>query len=336
MKIAVDGMGGDRAPSIVVSGVAEALKELPDIEIILVGHEKKMAYYLDKYKLVNNKRLHLRNAEEVVYMNEPSITPLRNKKNSSIAVAANIVSKGQADALVSAGHTGATVASATVKIRTLPGIDRGAIATVMPAKEGCWILIDAGANTECKPINLAQFAVMGEAYSRFLFGLSKPKVGILSVGNEDEKGNDLTKESFKIISDTKINFAGNVEGHDVFNKVVDVVVCDGFVGNILLKGSESLAMATMHWMKTAFTKHISRKIGALIAAPAFKELKAIGDFEEYGGALLLGLKHPCIIGHGSSSPKAIKNAVKVASESVKFKINEQIINKTKENGLTLK
>ena len=184
--------------------------------------------------------------------------------------------------------------------------------------------MDAGANTDCKAINLAQFAVMGEAYSHFAFGIENARVGLLSVGGEDVKGNDLTKEAFKLLSRMPINFVGNVEGDTIFEGVADVVVCDGFIGNVLLKGSEGLARAVMHWMKDAFGKDPVRKTGAFLAKNAFKDLKAVADAEEFGGAPLLGLKGVCIIGHGSSTPKAIKNAIKVASESLKYGINDLI------------
>lgn len=335
MRIAVDAMGGDYAPSVVIEGVAQALHDFPDIEIILVGHETRISYYVEKYKLQKHPRVKTVHAEEVVEMSEPSTAAIRSKKNSSITVAATLVSKGEADAIVSAGHTGAAVAATKVKVRTLPGIERAAIATVMPATEGRFILVDAGANTDCKPHNLAQFALMGEAYSRLSFGIEKPRIGLLSVGGEDSKGNDLTKETFKILSKMPINFTGNVEGHDVFTRGADVVVCDGFVGNVLLKSSESLAMATVQWLKDAFKKNAFRMTGAILARNAFRDLKAIGDFEEYGGAPLLGLNGVCIIGHGSSSAKAVRNAIKVAADFLKFGINDHIIKRISESGVVI-
>lgn len=335
MKIAVDAMGGDYAPSAVIKGVAAALHDFPDVEIVLVGHLQKLSFYLEKYGISSHSRLSRVHAEEVIEMGEPSTTALRSKRNSSITVAANLVSKGEADAIVSAGHTGAAVAATTVIVKTLPGIERPAIATVMPASEGRFILIDAGANTDCKARNLAQFAVMAEAYSHFAFGLPNPRIGLLSVGEEDVKGNDLTKETFKLLSGMPVNFIGNVEGNDIFSKKADVIVCDGFVGNVLLKASESLAMATISWMKDAFAKNAFRKTGAILARNAFRDLKAIGDFEEYGGAPLLGLKGICIIGHGSSSHKAVKNAIKVAHESIKFGINERIMQRISESGIQI-
>jgi glycerol-3-phosphate acyltransferase PlsX len=295
---------------------------------------KKISHYLEKYSVSGHPRLELVHAEDVVEMKDPSTVALRSKKNSSITFAARLMKEGRVDGIVSAGHTGASVASSTVIVKTLPGIERPAIATVMPAIEGHFVLVDAGANTDCKPLNLAQFAIMGEVYSRLILGTDKPTVGLLSVGGEDSKGNELTKKTFKILDEMPINFVGNVEGNDVFAKKADVVVCDGFVGNVLLKASESMAMATGYWLKDVFAKNPFRKTQAILARNAFKDLKAIGNSEEYGGAPLLGLNGVCIIGHGTSSPKAVKNAVRVAAESIKKKINLRILEKIKESEIT--
>ena len=336
MKIAVDGMGGDDAPEAVVEGVAEAVQMFHGIEISLVGHRDKLVPLMKTYKIHNHSQVKLVHAEETIYMDELSTAAVRSKKNSSITVAATLVSKGEADALVSAGHTGATVAATKVKMRMLPGVDRPAIAIIMPAVQGPFILIDAGANINSKPINLAQFAIMGEAFARLAFSTLRPRIGLLSVGDEDSKGNDLTKETFKLLSDLPVNFIGNVEGNALFDKAADVVVCDGFVGNILLKSTESMANAAMHWMKEAFSKNPLRKTGAILLKNAFRELKAIGDSEDYGGARLLGVNGICIIGHGSSSPKAIRNAIRVAEESVKFGINRHITHDIAEAGVNIK
>lgn len=324
MKIAVDGMGGDFAPSVVVEAIPMALDEYPDVELLLVGHREKLSYYLEKFGIKESSRLKIVHAEEVVEMGEPSTYALRAKKNSSISVCTDLVAQGCADAIASAGHTGAAVAATKVKLRTVPGVDRPALATIMPAIGGKFIFCDAGANTDCTPLNLAQFAVMGGLYSQMYFGLEKPRIGLLSVGGEDVKGNALTKEAFKILSKMPINFIGNVEGHDLFNLGSDVVVCDGFVGNAVLKASESMAHAISHWLKEALSKDAFRKTGALLAQNAFRDLKAISNFEEYGGAPLLGINGVCIIGHGASTPKAVKNAIRVANEFAKFKMPQQI------------
>jgi glycerol-3-phosphate acyltransferase PlsX len=317
-------MGGDYAPAIVLEGLAKALKEHKDIKILLVGHLEKLAYYLEKYKLVNHPQIELIHAEQVVEMKDPSIIALKTKKNSSITVAAKLVKQGKADAILSAGHTGATVAATKILIRTLPGIERPAISAIMPSYGGNFILADAGANTDCKARYLAQFAILGETYSRFTFNIARPRIGLLSIGGEDSKGNDLTKETFKMLSKMPINFIGNIEGTDVFQSVADVVVCDGFVGNVLLKSTEGFAKATFNWMKDVFTQNTLRKTGAILAKNAFKDLKQIGDSEEYGGGLLLGLNAVCIKVHGSGSSKAIYNAIRVLIETNKFKFNEQI------------
>ena len=244
---------------------------------------------------------------------------------------------GRADAIVSAGHTGAAVAATKVRLRTLEGVDRPALATAMPAVGGKNILIDVGANTDCTPMNLAQFAVMGELYAQLTFGLESPRIGLLSVGGEDVKGNDLTKEVFKILSNMPINFVGNVEGHDIFHKsTCDVIVCDGFTGNSILKASEGLARATYHWLKEAFTRNPIRQTGAFLAKEAFRDLKKISDSEEFGGAPLLGIRGVCIIGHGASSPKAIKNAIRLADTYLKHGLTDRIVKRINECGIAVK
>ncbi len=337
MKIAVDAMGGDYAPGVVMQAVSELLQEDRDknIEIVLVGHQEKLSYYIEKYGLKPSPRLEFVHAETVVEMADLSTASIRSKKNSSITVCAGLVAEGRAAGVVSAGHTGAAVAASTVKMRMAKGVDRPCIATVMPRAggKGNWILADAGANTDCNPMNLAQFAVMGEMYAKVALGRENPTIGLLSVGGEDCKGNDLTKEAFKILSKMPINFIGNVEGHDTFTGDCDVVICDGFVGNTVLKSSESLAKATVQWLKEAFTRNAVRKAGALLAKEAFAELKKHGDFEEYGGAPLIGLNGVCIIGHGVSSPKAIKNAIRVAHTFVEQKVPEVVSSRIYECGV---
>lgn len=330
MRIAVDAMGGDFAPAVVIEAVADALREIPDVEILLVGHTEKLAYHLQKERLKESSRLHYVHAEEVVEMGEPSTNAIRSKRHSSITVAAELVAKGQADGVISAGHTGAAVAATKVKLRMAPGVDRPAIAALMPAVGGHFILVDAGANTDCVPLNLAQFAVMGELYAQLIFGIERPRIGLLSVGGEDVKGNALTKETFKILSKMPINFIGNVEGHDLFDRTADVVICDGFTGNVVLKSSESLASAIGTWLKEALTKDAFRQIGALLAKNAFHDLKAISNFEEYGGAPLLGINGVCIIGHGASTPKAVKNAIRVANDFAKHSLPAKITDRIRE------
>jgi glycerol-3-phosphate acyltransferase PlsX len=324
MKIAVDAMGGDYAPSVVIEGITAALYDFPDCELTIVGHLGKIAYYLEKYGLDDHPRIRTVHAEEVVDMGESSATAIRGKRNSSITVCAKLLRDKEVEAIVSAGHTGAAVVSTKVIVKMLPGIVRPAIAAILPAQHGRFVLIDAGANTDCEAFHLGQFAIMGEAYAKYILGVEKPRIGLLSVGGEDIKGNGLTKEAFKLLSGMKINFVGNVEGDTIFENAADVVVCDGFLGNVLLKGSEGLAKAIMHWMKDIFSKNPVRLTGAMLARSAFKELKEIGDAEELGGAPLLGIKGVCVIGHGSSTPKAVRNAIRVASDFVRLGINEKI------------
>lgn len=337
MKIAVDAMGGDYAPGVVIEGVLLALQEIPGLQLVLVGHQEKLSFYLEKAGLSNHPQVELVHAEQVVEMSDHSTDSIRSKKHSSITVCADLVKAGRADAIVSAGHTGAAVAATKVRLRTLEGVDRPALATAMPAVGGKNILIDVGANTDCTPINLAQFAVMGELYAQLTFGLERPRIGLLSVGGEDVKGNDLTKEVFKILSSMPINFVGNVEGHDIFHKsTCDVIVCDGFTGNSILKASEGLARATYHWLKEAFTRNPIRQTGAFLAKEAFRDLKKISDAEEFGGAPLLGIRGVCIIGHGASTPKAIKNAIRLADTYLKHGLTDRIVKRINECGIAIK
>lgn len=329
MKIAVDAMGGDYAPGVVVEGVADALYECPEFEIVLVGHSKKIAYYLEKYGISNHPRLQVVHAETVVEMSEPSTNSIRSKKDSSITVGAKLLKEKSVDAFVTPGHTGATLAATKVLVRTLPGIDRPALAANIPAQKGRFILIDAGANTEVSASNLPEFAIMGSIYAEFLYGVDNPPVGLLSVGGEDSKGNDLTKEAFKMLEVAPINFMGNIEANTVFEGECRVLVTDGFTGNVFLKCSEGLARSVMSWLKLIFTKNVMRLAGAYLNKSAFRELKAYGDADEQGGAPLLGLNGVCIVGHGSSTQLAVKNAIKLAGECLKFGLNQKIEAKIK-------
>ncbi|MBR1966963.1 MAG: phosphate acyltransferase PlsX [Lentisphaeria bacterium] len=327
MRIAVDAMGGDYAPGVVVEGVANALYEYPEIEIILVGHSGKIAYYLEKYGIASHPRLSVVHAPTVVEMSESSATSIRGKKDSSITVGAKLLKSKEADAFVTPGHTGATLAATKVIVRTLPGVNRPALAASMPAYSGRFLLTDAGANVEVTPMNLAEFAVMGSVYCEFLYGLENPAVGLLSVGGEDSKGNDLTKEAFKLLELAPINFVGNVEGNTVFEGACKVLVADGFTGNVFLKTSEGLANSVKYWLNVIYRKNPVRMIMGLFNKRAFKELKENGSSEAQGGALLLGLNGVCIVGHGSSTPRAVLNAIRLAGECIKFGVNDRIVEK---------
>ena len=327
MKIALDAMGGDFAPTSTVTGALEALRKYPDIEIVLVGDQPRIEKELANLGAdsILLKRLSFHHASQVVDMADSAIDAVRRKKDSSISRAVELLADGGAAALVSAGHTGAFVAASKVKLRMLPGIDRPGIATIMPTETNLFLLIDAGANVDSEPKHLLQFGIMGSVYSREVMGRKNPRVGLMSIGSEASKGNELTREAYKALSQAKLNFIGNVEGHDLFNKPVDVVVCDGFVGNVILKTSESLATAIFSWLKRELKKDLVRQAGALLAKEAFYTIRRRTNTEEYGGMPLLGVNGICIKAHGNSSPKAIKNAIRVAREAVTQQVNPLII-----------
>lgn len=325
MRIAVDAMGGDFAPQEIVPGCVEAVRKHAGItRLILVGDHARLRHELEACGSSPDE-IDIHHASEVVGMDEPPALALRRKKDSSIARAVELVKKGAADALFSAGSTGAAVAGAQLRLRTLQGVDRPAIATVLPTQKHNVVLLDAGANAESTDKMLTQFAVMGNVYAREVLGMAKPRVGLLSIGEEDAKGNDLTKQTFKLLQASQLNFIGNVESHDVFEGEVDVVVCDGFTGNVVLKTSEAVAHAMRAWLKTEFTATLRRKIGALMLKPAFASLKRKTDPESIGGAPLLGVNGIVFIGHGSSSRHAVCNAIGVIRDSFQHDINHHII-----------
>jgi len=325
MRISVDAMGGDFAPAEIVKGSVEAAAKLPGIsKVFLVGDSAAIRGVLRQDSPVSEK-IEIYHASEQIDMGEAPAQAVRRKKDSSIGRAVDLVKQGKADAVVSAGNTGAVVVASTLKLRALEGVGRPAIATVMPTQQRPCVLIDAGANIDCGPELLAQFAVMGSVYSRIILGREKPVVGLLSIGGEDSKGNEATREAFRIIDRSSLNFRGNVEGHDLFLGETDVVVCDGFVGNVVLKTSESIAGAIGHWMKKEFVANPIRMTGALLLRGALRTMKRRMDPEMYGGAPLLGVKGVCIITHGASSSRAIFNAIRIASESVHHHMNESII-----------
>jgi len=336
ISIAIDIMGGDNAPSAPIEGAVQALDSLSeDIKLVLVGPEELIEEELAKHGKEDDDRIEIRHADEVIEMDDPASSPIRKKKNSSVSLAAEEVKKGNADALVSAGHTGAAVAATVYKLRTLPGIQRPGIATVFPTPESAFLLIDAGANVGCKPVHLVQYGIMGEIYMREILGVENPRIGLLNVGDEVGKGNDLTKETHDILSGLEgVNFVGNVEGSDLFNDKADVIICDGFVGNVLLKSCESLATAFGRFLKGLLKKNAPRKIGAFLSRGAFQDFKELSDYAEYGGAPLLGLNGGCIIGHGGSSAVAIRNAIRVASESVAYHLNDHIVERIEKLEIT--
>ncbi len=323
MKIAVDAMGGDNAPHAVVAGAVQAAKEF-GVGIILVGIEQVIREELSKHHHAKALPLEIRNATEVVDMLDSPATVFRRKKDSSIRVANELVKSGEAVAVISAGHTGAAMATSLFVLGKLEGIERPAIATIMPTMKGACIILDVGANVDCKPNHLLQFAIMGEVYSKYLLKNLNPRVGLLSIGEEATKGNELTKEAFKLLTETSLNFIGNVEGRDVMSGNADVVVCDGFIGNVVLKISEAVAETIGLMIRENIGDNLIRKLGYFMMRPAFRSLKSRIDYAEYGGAPLIGINGISIISHGRSSDRAIKNAIRVAAELAKSEVNKHL------------
>jgi glycerol-3-phosphate acyltransferase PlsX len=300
----------------------------------VVGIREQVESELSRIGKLGDPRLEVVHAPEVVRMDDSPAAAIRSKRNSSINVAVGLVKKGEAKAVVSAGNTGAVVASTVLKLRTLPGIERPGICTAFPSPNGHFVLLDAGSTVDCKPIHLVHYAVMGDVYQRHVLGIEKPRIGLLNVGDESVKGNDLTKQTFKLLSELDhLNFIGNVEGHDLFTGRVDVVICDGFVGNVVLKTCESLANMLGDILKSSLQKNWMRKLGYLLSRNAYRELRSIADHAEWGGAPLLGVNGVCIIGHGSSCPRAVRNAIRVAGEFVQHQVNDHIVNRVQRLGL---
>ncbi len=322
MKIAVDAMGGDYGPEVVVEGAVAAAREYR-FPVVLVGDKAAVEFQLARLD-VKDLPVTLRHASQVVEMSELPSQALRRKRDSSLRVANELVKEGEAQAVVSAGNTGAAMAIGMFVLGVLPGGDRPAIAVVLPTLTGYTVLIDAGANMDPKPRHLVQFAVMGDVYARDILGVSAPRVGLLSIGLEEGKGNELTREAFKELEVSSLNFIGNVEGRDIYNGNAHVVVTDGFTGNVALKISESLAEMLAAMIKEEFTRDVRSKMGAALAHPAINRFKKRVDYTEKGGAPLLGINGATIICHGASPVKAIKNAVRVAAEWVERNLNEHI------------
>ena len=324
MRIAVDVMGGDHGCGVVIEGVRRALEDNKEITALyLVGDQPRIHAALPA-RGFRDHRVRVIHTSEVVEMEDKPASALRKKRDSSIARAAELVHEGRADALVSLGNTGGIFAAATFKVGRIPGVERGCIATVIPRQGNEFVLLDAGANVECKPIHLAQFAVMGNIYSREVLRHKNPRVGILSIGREDSKGNELTLEAFKLCRRLNLNFIGNVEGHDLFKDHVDVVVCDGFVGNVVLKTCESLAVAMFSMLRRELTQNPKRKLGALLAQNAFQAIRRRMDPEVYGGAPLLGFSGMVFKAHGSARERAVASALQITAEAVQHHVNELI------------
>lgn len=325
MKIALDAMGHDEGPAKLVAGAALALREFPEISrLYLTGDSSTLEAELSKIGCTDG-RIELVHCTQVVEMEDSAIDAVRKKKDSSVSRAVDLVKSGAAEAVVSAGHTGAAVAASTIKLRTLQGIERPGIAATMPTQTNLFVLIDAGANTEPTPTQMLHNAIMGSVYSRHVLGYANPSVGLMSIGTEDEKGNDFTRQSFELLKSSGLNFRGNVEGHDLFGNPVEVVVADGFTGNVVLKTSEALAHAVFAWLKHEIYKSPVYRLGGLLAKPAFKTIRRKTSADEYGGMPLLGVNGVCIIAHGGSSPVAVKNAIRMAADSIRHQVNPHIV-----------
>jgi len=323
MGIALDAMGGDNAPEVTIEGAIETVSEKEDIRVVLVGDERVVSEAL-KSRRYPPDRISIHHASQTVSMDDSISFAIRRKRNSSIRKGIDLVKSGEADAFVSAGHSGVVMATALLVLGTSEGVDRPAIATTMPTLKERFVLIDAGANVDSTPENLLQFAYMGSAYSKHVIGVEKPRVALLSIGEEDVKGNELTKEAFSLLKNTSLNFVGNVEGKDLYQGDVDVVVCDGFTGNIALKISEGLAEAIIKMLKVEIASIATGRLAYLFMKPALKNFKKKTDYAEYGGAPLLGIKGTCIISHGRSSAKAIKNAIKTADLASRLRVDRII------------
>jgi phosphate acyltransferase len=322
--IALDAMGSDKAPRPEVDGALQAARHY-GVRVLLVGREPQIRAELARHTGLSDLPVEIVHASEVVGMGDKAAQAVRSKRDSSIRVGLRLVREGRASGFVTAGNTGAAMATAKMVLGALPGLDRPSLAAVFPTALGtAAILLDVGANVDCKPDNLAQFAVMGEIYCRQMLGIRRPRVGLLSIGEEETKGNELTREAFQLLKLMPLNFIGNVEGRDLYSGKVDVIVADGFVGNVALKTSEGVANLVRYVLKESLRATITRQVGYLLSRSAFAEFKKRFDYSEYGGAPLLGVKGACIITHGSSNANAIKNAIRVTAEFAQRNINAAI------------
>lgn len=335
MKIVIDGMGGDNAPAAVVEGSVRAVNEY-GVDIIITGKESLIEAELSKYKYTKEKIL-IVNAEEIITPNEHPVSAIKKKKDSSLVKALELVKSGEADAIVSAGSTGALMVGARLILGKIKGIDRVALAPAMPGKNGPFMVVDSGANVDCKPKFLLHFALMGKIYCQTVLNISNPSIGLVNIGSEEEKGNELTKSTYKLLKEVDINFIGNVEPRDISSGDVNVVVCDGFVGNTILKMYEGVASNIFSMLKKEILSSFRGKIGGILLKPVFSTFKKNFDYAEYGGSAFLGLKGVCIKAHGSSNGKAFKNAIKQAKVCIENGIIDKIsselenINITNEN-----
>lgn len=325
MIIVVDGMGGDFAPELVVEGCIQAVKEYEGIHIIITGKKELIKNELDKREYKGNK-IEILNAEEVISTNEAPVKAIRRKKDSSMVKALELVKEGKAQAVISAGSTGALMAGATFVLGRIKGINRVCLAPLLPGAKAPFMIADAGANVDCKAEYLVQFAMMGKVYFESVLGVKSPTVGLVNIGAEEEKGNELTKAAYKLLKDTDFNFIGNIEPRDIPRGEVNIAVCDGFIGNTVLKTYEGVASNLFSMLKKEIMASTRGKIGGALLKPVFKDFKKKFDYTEYGGSPFLGAKGICIKAHGSSDAKAFKNAIRQAKICYDKKIIEEIEN----------
>lgn len=329
MKIAVDAMGGDYAPKEIVRG-AVAAREERKLEIALVGNPEKLEEELAACGRETGRGISVVPASEVIEMGEHPGRALRRKKEASVVVTARLVKEGKAAGFVSAGNTGAAMGAALFQLGRIKGVERPAIASPFPTIQGMALLLDAGANAEARPSFLVQFAQMGAIYAETILGIKNPRVGLLNIGSEPEKGNELSQQAYQLLTRTHLNFVGNVEGRDLPYGAADVIVCEGFVGNVVLKVTEGVAFSLLEKLREELAASLRTRLGAALALPAFRRLKKSLDYREYGGAPLLGVNGVCIISHGSSDARAIKNAILAAAEAVRQGIVGKIAEKFRE------
>ena len=325
MKIIVDGMGGDNSPVEIVKGSVDAVMEY-GIDIIIVGNHDRIKEELSKYNYPKEK-IEIMNSSQIISNDEDPALAIRRKKDSSMVVGLRALEQGDADGFLSAGNTGALLAGGLFIIKRIPGIDRAALASVYPTVKGLSLLVDAGANVDCKAEYLNQFGIMGSIYMEQVMNINKPKVGLVNIGTEEGKGNMLTKDAYELLKHSPINFIGNVEGREIPAGAADVIICDGFVGNVILKLTEGMAISIFALLKEKLLKNTATKLGAILLKPGLKELKSKMDYREYGGAPLLGTKKPIVKAHGRSDALAIKNAIR---QLINF-IDKDVINIITEN-----
>jgi glycerol-3-phosphate acyltransferase PlsX len=320
MKLAIDAMGGDNAPQSVVEGVIKAISAFTDLEVTLIGHEDKIKPYL-----TDQTRITVIHTDEVIEGTDEPVRAVRRKKNASMVLMANEVKEGRADGCISAGNTGALMTAGLFIVGRIEGIERPALSPTLPTLDGKgFLFLDVGANVDAKPEHLLQYAIMGSIYAEKVRGIKNPRIGLLNVGTEDKKGNELTKQAFELLKNTQLNFVGNVESRDLMNSIADVVVTDGFTGNIALKTIEGTALSVFSMMKSALTSNLKSKLAAGILKPELRGIKQKMDYSEYGGAALFGLKAPVIKAHGSSDANAIYNAIRQTREMVSNNVSDTI------------